>query len=702
MEYGIPIPKSANLMTSKNVTLFSSGDYDSAMENIFNNLVSELGVDAYKSGWVGGGDDSHTTYTFNLPNFYNATNLIVSWESLIGLTFGDFNNSVPSISTKWTTGWSRMYYPNEPNIFFSIRPQDNSNDLGMNGSSMAYYNDRVIVFAEYIFRDGNKNNNFKIIMDFRKNENSYYGVDTEIYYMASGSDLNPYVWAKLFNVNQPNNIEVLSADRSIFNFKNGGYALTKYTMSYDESIEYHTNIKHNYVNIFKPYKERVIIKTNNVLSLANTKEKTRYESENKRTDDWIPRLLKPQKFNHEKFSDVIKDKVPSQHIIDSQKISMLYEDVSFKGFIEGKSFDDQINVKLMTEKDYILISNINTLDYNFNKYTNYHKFIMLVDGRFRHIDINKPMIKGYISGKINTSGCSGQSFKIRCYRHSNNDFIGEYNVDVSGNYFIPNLNYLDEYDIMLVDSNSVIETKVSSKRKPILNDEINELKLGVHTSTLNTDLLILFEFSLLKFSYNRNVYPYVQDDATLKPKPYEMYYNISTSYPSYIQWWDFGQKYYMNSNAHITDVRYIDNNNVINNIIKNAEFEITVTFNHFGHSYSQWNSLFACSDTNNQGNFLYIYNDSLSFGMYDKVKNITYTTTGLSVSRNKVYTAIIKRKGNLVTLTMADAITLDNKFSTNLELPSDFTWDFSKIKLGCAWGSSQFWGDFVDFEFKIL
>lgn len=99
---------------------------------------------------------------------------------------------------------------------------------------------------------------------------------------------------------------------------------------------------------------------------------------------------------------------------------------------------------------------------------------------------------------------------------------------------------------------------------------------------------------------------------------------------------------------------------------------------------------------------MYIYNDSLSFGMYDKVKNITYTTTGLSVSRNKDYTAIIKRKGSLVTLTVADAITLNNKFSTNLELPSDFTWDFSKIKLGCAWGGSQFWGNFVDFEFKVL
>lgn len=503
MDYGIPIPKPANIKPTKTLTLLTNVDYDTALENVFNNLVEELGGDAYKSDWVGGGDDSYTYYSLNLPNFYNASGVVVSWESLIGLVFDDFHNSVPPINTKWTTGWSRMYYNTEPDIFFCIRPQDNSNDLGMNGSRIAYYDDRVIVFADYHFRDGNKNNNFKIVIDFKKNTESYYGVDTRIYYMSSGNNLNPYVWCKLFQANQPTNIEVLSADRNLLKFQNGSYTLTKYQIEYDTNIEYINNIKFDVIPYNTSFKQKLNFKNNSILNLTRVKERTYHEIVNRRAIDWIPRNYNPLSFNiSEKFGDIItNNKRPSQHLVDTQKISLLYNYIDVKGFIEGKTNEDKIYAKFLNSADYGVLQIIDSFEYDFRLYSSYSNFLLLLDGRLRKIDIKNRMLKGYISGKINTSGCSGQDFIIRCYRHSNNDFIGEYAVDMSGNYFIPNLNYLDEYDIMLVDKNTVIETKVSSKRKPILNDEIKELKLQAHMSNTGYDVFSKIKYKSLLDNY---------------------------------------------------------------------------------------------------------------------------------------------------------------------------------------------------------
>lgn len=702
MDYGIPIPKTANIKSTKTLTLLTNVDYDTALENVFNNLVEELGVDAYKSDWVGGGDDSYTYYSLNLPNFYNASGVVVSWESLIGLVFDDFHNSVPSINTKWTTGWSRMYYNTEPDIFFCIRPQDNSNDLGMNGSRIAYYDDRVIVFAEYIFRDGNKNNNFKIVMDFKKNVDSFYGVDTNIYYMASGNNLNPYVWAKLFKATDPTYIEVLSADRNILNFQNGSYALTKYDMTYDNTTEYINNIKFDIIQSNTSFKQKLNFKNNSILNLTRVKERTYHEIVNRRAIDWIPRNYNPLSFNiSEKFGDIItNNKRPSQHLVDTQKISLLYNYIDVKGFIEGKTNEDKIYAKFLNSADYGVLQVIDSFEYDFRLYSSYSNFLLLVDGRLRKIDIKNKMLKGYISGKINTSGCSGQDFIIRCYRHSNNDFIGEYKVDSSGSYFIPNLNHLDEYDIMLVDKNSVIETKVSSKRKPILNDEIKSQKIEVHTSSLNMDISIDFSVVLLDFRFDRNVYPYIIDDAQITPKPYTNYYNLSTSYYTMIYFDNNQNKYYMNSHAHVADVRYSMTDNRFKETIKKSEWEIEINFDHWGHSYSQWNSLFSCSDTVHGGNFMFIYQNKLRFEMVDKTngKNYEITTTDdvPAISTNRVYNLKIIRTKDSIKLY------LDKMLYSQVAVPNDFDFNFDIIKIGCAWNGSQYWGNYYDFKFRIL
>lgn len=699
MDYGIPKPSDFYFDKTSSVNI-TSDVYELYLKNIYDSLVLELPDDATKNVIIGSKYRQFVDETINCPDLLNANRLTISSEALIGVSFGDYQNygGVQKFSNKASANWNAMSLGVEPDLFFILRTQQAYTNAYMDNAFYSYSNDRIIVLAKYRYTGGGYQHQF--MLDFKKSDNAF-GMSIDLYYVCGNYASIPYSWLKLPYLS--NGMVDFYADSNYRNNFvvdiNTTFQFKKFNIGYIPEIRYN-NIRFDLLkndlnyNLIESFNFGEINKTEYYESYRNVNF---YDNHN--YFDNQPNISFGKVDNIDKSDWKIYNE---NWIADLNKDSILKPYVNIKGFIEGKQSDYVNETKFVYNSFNSIFKTIKSFNYDFDEYVDSRDISIIVDGRRRYIDINKPMIKGYISGKINTSGCSGQLFKIRCYRHSNIDFIGEYDVDVSGNYFIPNLNYLDEYDIMLVDSNSVIETKVSSKRKPILNDEINELKLGVHTSTLNTDLLILFEFSLLKFSYNKTASPWVQDDAKLIPKPYEMYYNITTSYSGYINWWEYGKKYYMNSNAHITDVRYIDNNNVINNIIKNAEFEITVTFNHFGHSYSQWNSLFACSDTSNQGNVLVIYNDSLSFGMYDKVKNITYTTTGMSVSRNKVYTASIKRKGNLVTLTVADAITLDNKFSTNLELPSDFTWDFSKIKLGCAWGGSQFWGDFVDFEFRVL
>lgn len=698
--YGVPIPKTSNMLFDiKETVSLNSTDWDTYMNvNIYDTLVGELPDTATKFRTFGSGDDGSQIFSISCPDLFGASSFCLSYEGMIGIKFQD--KTFPTFSTKGSGNWSRMYMTSpEPDLFFIIRPEDNYTDGQVNSVSYSYSNDRIIIYAQFS-QLGGGNSGYKVVLDIKYNAESWLGFDIDMYYMNAGVSYNPYVWFKIPNKNN-NDIEVVSKDRNIIKLFTGAYGFKKFSSRYNEEIEYITNVVDKFID-FKDYKFNSYYEHNH-LYLKSIEEYTKYSKINKFREDYIPEKT-TNKFNYSTYKNIIESQFQmADELLNINKISKLASYKLFNGFVEGKTKDDKIYGKVLNSLDYGTVTIIDSFEYNFPVFSTFSTFKLLIDGRLRELDVNKPMLKGYISGKINTSGCSGQDFIIRCYRHSNNDFIGEYKVDSSGNYFIPNLNYLDEYDIMLVDKNSVIETKVSSKRKPILNDEIRELKLETHTSTLNTDLLILFEFSLLKFSYNNTTSPYVQDDATYTPKPYEMYYNISTSYPSYIRWWDAGQKYYMNSNAHIADVRYIDNKNIINPIINsNAEFEISVTFNHFGHNYSQWNALFACSDSTNQGNFLYIYNDQIYFGAYNKSTNVTHSTEYITISRYKVYTATIRRKGRIVTITVSDAITLSSPVTRSMELPSDFVWDFSKIKLGCAWGGSQFWGDFVDFEFKVL
>lgn len=132
----------------------------------------------------------------------------------------------------------------------------------------------------------------------------------------------------------------------------------------------------------------------------------------------------------------------------------------------------------------------------------------------------------------------------------------------------------------------------------------------------------------------------------------------------------------------------------------NDEWEIEINFDHWGHRYSQWNSLFSCSDTVHGGNFMFIYQNKLRFEMVDKTngKNYEITTTDNvpTISTNKIYNLKIHRLKNTVTLY------LDDILYSETVLPSNFAFNFDIIKIGCAWSGSQFWGNFYDLKFRML
>jgi len=80
------------------------------------------------------------------------------------------------------------------------------------------------------------------------------------------------------------------------------------------------------------------------------------------------------------------------------------------------------------------------------------------------------MVKGHISGNISVTNCdvsSSNVLSIRCYRSSDNLFIGDYKVGSTGFYEVPNLDLNEKYDIILIDTSKSIEWQVLSMRDPI-------------------------------------------------------------------------------------------------------------------------------------------------------------------------------------------------------------------------------------------
>lgn len=109
-----------------------------------------------------------------------------------------------------------------------------------------------------------------------------------------------------------------------------------------------------------------------------------------------------------------------------------------------------------------------------------------------------PMIKGSLSGLINVLGCEGENnnFIIKCFRSYDDFFIGEYPITDS-KYSIHNLDVNTKYNLVLVDLNKNLESKMLSDRHPTPYDG-SEVVLykpsNVHYSYVGTGIMIRWNF----------------------------------------------------------------------------------------------------------------------------------------------------------------------------------------------------------------
>lgn len=119
------------------------------------------------------------------------------------------------------------------------------------------------------------------------------------------------------------------------------------------------------------------------------------------------------------------------------------------------------NILLYTAKGEITLNITN----NFNRYT----YQLEGDSKFRPLP--QHLIKGHIEVTINSASCVGSDLFIRLHNTKTGEHIGDYNL-INNYCIINNLNYLSEYDAILIDRNKVLENKVRSKLKPVLTKSI--------------------------------------------------------------------------------------------------------------------------------------------------------------------------------------------------------------------------------------
>ena len=147
-----------------------------------------------------------------------------------------------------------------------------------------------------------------------------------------------------------------------------------------------------------------------------------------------------------------------------------YYDYTF--FVEGLESDVSKQIELYDVR------------YNLKRYYNHDDFIKLSLRKNSIYEIRynnklykevryttkKDMVKGHISGNISVTNCdvsSSNVLLIRCYRSSDNLFIGDYKVGSTGFYEVPNLDLNEKYDIILIDTSKSIEWQVLSMRDTV-------------------------------------------------------------------------------------------------------------------------------------------------------------------------------------------------------------------------------------------
>lgn len=240
---------------------------------------------------------------------------------------------------------------------------------------------------------------------------------------------------------------------------------------------------------------------------------------------------------------------------------------NYNYFIEGMEFKEDNHIKIYD------VFNNKTTYYKMNNlieslyFADYKNMIISYNGITKHVNkYSKNMIRGEIFGNINLKSCGDTNYndlEVRCYR-SDNVFIGTYPVNKNGQYNIPNLDYNDYYDIILIDKSKTIEWKVHSQRKPSLysndlpveyevkeiighqiNKDIDSFKIRIYLDQLETtkyDKIIMY-FSNEEINDQNIIYlvPYTITGNSYNTDTIYKYYNFRVYYKD-----KFSSYYFMN------------------------------------------------------------------------------------------------------------------------------------------------------------
>lgn len=158
-----------------------------------------------------------------------------------------------------------------------------------------------------------------------------------------------------------------------------------------------------------------------------------------------------------------------QNIIthNENKLNLVSGGMLIGYFIEGVATETIINKKIknITNRQYYEVFTEDNTKRTINLVND--TYMITSDNYYKIFYESTDMIRGFINGIIDVQKCNvtEDSLFIKCFRRSDNLYIGEYKV-TAGTYSIPNLDVNEEYDIVLFDKSMTIEQQVSSKRKP--------------------------------------------------------------------------------------------------------------------------------------------------------------------------------------------------------------------------------------------
>jgi len=359
-------------------------------------------------------------------------------EGMVGLTISSLTPKKTS-----TISFGRMYFANGVEPDYMVVARYYSKDQFLNSITVDYDENNIIGIISLAPLFGSGVNRYRFLFTFIKND-GLINIDK-------------------FYIEFLGNNQLIYDDRFVYGYKEYQRADLNYNL-YDVMNENDNPITVNQIPIngkFPPNKKHVILDTlynKNAFSIGKSNIVSKVFSTG--TSFNILHTYKPSIKNISNVQnkqvrfgerhDLIKTfdyKFFIEGAIDKKSISIKSTKTNFSYYNEGESDNGYVYLNSLVWDEYTIKAENYTRKFNSN---------------------SLPMVKGSLSGSVNVLGCEGENnnFKIKCYRSYDDYLIGEYSLEF-GKYNIHNLDVNTKYNIILVDLNQNLESKILSNRVPI-------------------------------------------------------------------------------------------------------------------------------------------------------------------------------------------------------------------------------------------